>query len=238
MTGPWPYARAVPEVFNGPTRIHYEITGAGTPLLLITGLGSDLRDLKQMIRMLAEDFLVIAMDNRGAGLSDKPDEPYSIEMMATDAYAVLEDAGIGTAAVLGYSMGGRIALELTLQHPDRVSHLILLGSGAHVIRSWARTVFFTIAPHIPIGPTPRQPIHAFQRQKTATQQYDGRDFLERIEVPTLILHGRSDRIAPPVLAEELHAGIAGSRLEWYSGGHMAPVLKPGIVVDAVRSFLL
>jgi pimeloyl-ACP methyl ester carboxylesterase len=228
----------VPEVFNGPTRIHYEIAGAGTPLLLITGLGSDLRDLKPMIRMLAEDFLVIAMDNRGAGLSDKPDEPYSMEVMATDAYAVLEDGGIESAAVLGYSMGGRIALELTLQHPERVSHLMLLGSGAHVIPNWARKVFFTIAPHIPVGPTPRQPIYAFKRQKRATQAYDGRSYLGRIQIPTLILHGRGDRIAPPVLADELHAGIAGSRLEWYSGGHITPVFKPRIVVDAVRAFLL
>jgi pimeloyl-ACP methyl ester carboxylesterase len=228
----------VPEVYNGPTRIHYEISGSGAPLLLITGLGSDLRDLKHLIRMLAADFLVIAMDNRGAGLSDKPDEPYSIEEMATDAYAVLEDAGIESAAVLGYSMGGRIALELTLQHPERVSGLILLASGAHVIPNWARKVFFTIAPHVPIGPVPRQPIYAFKRQKRATQAYDGRSYLARIEVPTLILHGRADRIAPPVLAEELHAGIAGSRLEWYAGGHITPVLKPRIVVDAVRGFLL
>ena len=225
-------------MFNGPTRLHYEISGAGAPLLLITGLGSDLRDLKQLITMLGRDFLVIAMDNRGAGLSDKPDEPYSMEVMATDAYAVLKDAGVESAAVLGYSMGGRIALELTLQHPERVSHLILLGSGAHVIPNWARKVFFTIAPHIPIGPTPRQPIYAFKRQKRATQAYDGRDYLGRIAIPTLILHGRGDRIAPPVLAEELHAGIAGSRLEWYAGGHIAPVLKPRIVVDAVRRFLL
>lgn len=228
----------MPEVFNGPTRIHYEIAGAGRPLLLITGLGSDLRDLTQMIRMLADDFLVVAMDNRGAGLSDKPDEPYSMEVMATDAYAVLQDAGIESAAVLGYSMGGRIALELTLQHPERVGHLILLGSGAHVIRNWARKVFFTIAPHLPIGPTPRQPIYAFKRQKSATQAYDGRSYLSRIQTPTLVLHGRGDRIAPSVLAEELHAGIAGSRLEWYDGGHIAPVLRPRIVVDAVRRFLL
>lgn len=228
----------MPEVFNGPTRIHYEIVGAGAPLLLITGLGSDLRDLRPMIGMLAEDFLVIAMDNRGAGLSDKPDEAYSMEVMATDAYAVLEDAGIASAAVLGYSMGGRIALELALQHPERVSHLILLGSGAHVIRNLARKAFFTIAPHVPIGPKPRQPIYAFKRQRTATQEYDGRAYLSRIDMPTLIVHGRSDRIAPPVLADELHAGIADSRLEWYAGGHITPVLRPRVVVDPVRAFLL
>lgn len=227
----------MPEVFNGPTRLHYEVSGAGRPLLVITGLGSDLRDLRRMIQLLAEDYLVIAMDNRGAGRSDKPDEPYSMELMATDALAVLDDAGVQVAHVLGYSMGGRIALELALQHPERVDRLILLASGARVIRSWTRRIFFTIAPHLPVGPTPRQPVFAFKRQRTATQQYDGRSYLDRVQSPTLIVHGRGDRIAPPELAHELQAGIPNARLEWYAGGHIRPVLQPEIVVRPVREFL-
>ncbi|BBH16212.1 3-oxoadipate enol-lactonase [Nocardioides baekrokdamisoli] len=227
----------MPEAHNGPTRIRYEVSGSGAPLLVIPGLGSDLRDMRDMVRRLSESFQVVVLDNRGAGRSDKPDEPYSIQTMAADALAVLDAASIPSANVLGYSMGGRIGLELTLQHPERVARLILLASGARVIRTWQRNLLFSISPHLPIGPKPRQPVYAFQRQRAATQAYDARASLRQIRTPTLVLHGRSDRIAPPELAEELHAGIPGSRLEWYAGGHITPVLKPGIVVDAARTFL-
>jgi pimeloyl-ACP methyl ester carboxylesterase len=190
-----------------------------------------------MVGALADANTAIVVDNRGAGLSDKPDEPYTIEMMAADAIAVLDAAGISRADVLGYSMGGRIALHPAIAYPDRVGHFALLATGARTIPTWSRKALFAISPHLPIGPKPRQPVYAFKRQRVASQSYDARQRLSEIAAPTLILHGRRDRVAPPVLAEEMHAGIAGSRLEWYDGGHVSPMLKPRLIADAVRTFI-
>lgn len=71
------------------------------------------------------------------------------------------------------------------------------------------------------GPGPRhQPRYAFERQVEASTRYDGRDRLSCVDRPTLVLHGRQDSGAPYPLPEELHAGIAGSRLVTFTGGHM------------------
>jgi pimeloyl-ACP methyl ester carboxylesterase len=228
----------MPYAAHGSTRIHYEIAGAGPSLLLIPGLGASIRDMRALVRGLAAHATVVTLDNRGVGESDKPDEPYPMETLAADAVAVLDDAGVERAVVLGYSLGGRIALQLTLDHPERVERLVLLATGARVIPTWQRNLLFALLPHLPIGPRPRQPIYAFKRQRVASESYDGRDRLGEIRVPTLVVHGRSDTTAPPELGVELQEGIPGSRLEWYDGGHIAPIShRSGAVVEAVRRFL-
>jgi len=74
---------------------------------------------------LAARYRTIALDNRGAGLSDTPPSPYSIPLMASDAAAVLDATGIESAHVFGVSMGGMIAQEFVLQYSQRVLSLIL-----------------------------------------------------------------------------------------------------------------
>ena len=75
-------------------RIHYEVHGEGRPLLLILGLGADVSEYTALIDQLAARSRVIAFDNRGAGRSDKPDAPYSIELMAADALGVMDALGV------------------------------------------------------------------------------------------------------------------------------------------------
>jgi 3-oxoadipate enol-lactonase len=227
----------VPDAYNGDVKIHFEIAGAGAALLLLPGLSVDIRDMHMLVKPLAEDRTVVAVDNRGAGLSDKPNEPYTIDLMAADAIAVLDATGIDRASILGYSMGGRIALRVALAHPERVNKLVLIATGARTIPTWRRNMLFAISPYIPIGPKPRQPVFAFRRQRAASQSFDTREQLEEVRTPTLILHGRTDRISPPKLAQELHDGIPGSRLQWYDGGHITPILKPRTIAEAVRAFL-
>ena len=232
-----PYCQVVPDAYNSDVKIHFDVTGAGAALLVLPGLGVDIRDVRMLVKPLAEDLTVVAVDNRGSGLSDKPNEPYTIELMAADAIAVLDAAGIELASVLGYSMGGRIALHVALTHPERVDRLVLVATGARTISTWRRDVLFAISPHVPFGPKPRQPAFAFARQRAASQSYDARERLDEVRTPPLILHGRSDRICPPKLAEELRDGIPGARLQWYDGGHLTPIHKPRPIVDAVRAFL-
>jgi 3-oxoadipate enol-lactonase len=70
-------------------------------------------------------FHCIYFDNRGTGLSDKPDGPYTVADMAEDTSALMRGIGIGSASGYGISMGGMIAQELTLRHPDQVAKLVL-----------------------------------------------------------------------------------------------------------------
>jgi len=110
------------------TRIWWESTGDGSPLLLVNGLGSVSTAWHRLLPHLTPHFQVITFDNRGVGRSDVPVEPYTLAEMAADAVAVLNAAGIERAHVLGMSMGGLIAQELALQHPARVRSLTLAST--------------------------------------------------------------------------------------------------------------
>lgn len=111
--------------------IQYEIEGDGPPLMLISGTGHDLSFWSGQLPLFAPEYRTTVFDNRGVGGSSVPPSGYSLAHMADDAAHVLDDAGIDSAHVMGFSMGGHIAQELALNHPDRV-----LSLGIH--HSWAR----------------------------------------------------------------------------------------------------
>jgi 3-oxoadipate enol-lactonase len=109
--------------------IYYRSCGSGDPLLLIIGLAGNADWWgDNFIEPLAERFHVVWFDNRGAGRSGKPEGPYSIPQMASDAAGLMDHLGWDSANVVGLSMGGMIAQQLTLDHPDRVKKLVLLST--------------------------------------------------------------------------------------------------------------
>jgi pimeloyl-ACP methyl ester carboxylesterase len=115
-----PYAHV-----NG-VNLHYDIHGQGQPLLFINGLGQpSIGWDPELIQALAKTHQVITYDNRGTGLSDKPDEPYTIAMFAGDAIGLLDLLGIPRAHAFGVSMGGMIAQELGAHYPERIASLTL-----------------------------------------------------------------------------------------------------------------
>ena len=116
--------------------IHYEITGEGEPLILIEGLGTAAWLWWKQVPELAKHYRVIAYDQRGVGRSDKPDEPYTIPMLADDLAGLMDVLKIKQAHVLGISLGGYVAQEFTLKYPERVERLILCSTsfgGIHAI---------------------------------------------------------------------------------------------------------
>lgn len=119
--------------------VYYEEAGSGDPLVLIMGLGGDLQGWALQVPELSKHYRVITFDNRGAGRTSAPDRPYSIAGMAQDTIALMDRLGIEKASVLGFSMGGFIAQELALAHPNRVDKLILLASAPY-IDGYTRTV--------------------------------------------------------------------------------------------------
>ena len=109
---------------NG-VKLHYEIHGTGEPLLLIEGLGYASWSWFRQIEVLSDSYSVVSFDNRGVGKSDKPDIPYSIELMADDVARLLESLNIEKAHILGVSMGGYIAQTLAINYPHKVKSLVL-----------------------------------------------------------------------------------------------------------------
>ena len=105
--------------------IYYEEHSSGEPLLLIMGWGGNSATWAPQLPGLARHYRVIAFDNRGAGRTTTPEGPYSIREMGRDAVALLDALDVPRAHVFGISMGGMIAQELALEHPDRVGALVL-----------------------------------------------------------------------------------------------------------------
>lgn len=112
--------------------LYYEIHGQGEPLLMIQGWGMDITGWQYIIEPLSQLFQVIAFDNRGTGRSEVTPGQYTTRLLADDAAALLDHLHIEKAHVLGWSMGGMIAQELVLAHPQKVNRLILSASSAKV----------------------------------------------------------------------------------------------------------
>ncbi len=110
-------------------QIYYEEHGQGDPLLLIQGLGYPSGMWFLQIPELSRHFRTLIFDNRGVGRTDKPDEEYSVTLMASDAIGLLGALGISKAHVVGVSLGGYIAQEIALSKPEVVDHLVLMATS-------------------------------------------------------------------------------------------------------------
>ncbi len=110
------------------------------PLLMLQGLGVDSRGWALQRFPLSRRFRCVAVDNRGVGGSAAAPHPLSLEQMADDAVAVLDDAGVADAHVMGASMGGVLAQILAVRHPDRVRSIVLSCTACRH-HEWRRELF-------------------------------------------------------------------------------------------------
>jgi len=130
----------VPKVKVADIQMYYEVNGEGYPLVMIIGGGGASLDWwnPHMIEELSKNFKVITFDNRGTGRADVSDKEYSIRLFADDTVGLMNALGISKANILGWSMGGHIAQELTLNYPEKVNKLILYSTscgGAKSVRN-------------------------------------------------------------------------------------------------------
>jgi 3-oxoadipate enol-lactonase len=108
--------------------INYEIQGKGADLVLIHGMGDNLSMWYHQVPFFSKYYRVITYDIRGAGETEGPEGEYSLSTFAEDVYQLMRAIGVQDAVFLGYSMGGRIALELAIKHPEMVKAAILSSS--------------------------------------------------------------------------------------------------------------
>ena len=114
--------------------INYRESGEGFPLLLIHGFTGNLRNWALQVPVLTRGFRMVSIDQRGHGHSEKPTrgEDYSLELMAEDAYGLLQHLGIDGCYLIGHSMGGMVAQHFALAHPEQVRALVLVDTAAEV----------------------------------------------------------------------------------------------------------
>ncbi|MEF3696017.1 alpha/beta fold hydrolase [Desulfolutivibrio sp.] len=243
------------------------VTGQGPPLLLLTGyaMTSGMWD-QEFIRGLAAGRSVILMDNRGMGPSAlAAGAEISISRMADDAATVLEALGLGRADVLGWSMGGMIALELALARPEAVCSLALLSSAADMEPllpaldrmgtmggEEMRAAMFPadwLAAHPGVWdrvvPRPRPPDMAVVRgQEAAMRRWPGvMGRLHGLGAPALLLAGGADWVCPPEASQAMYErlsarGDAAVALTVVGqGGHWMMHQFPDMLAGMVNGFL-
>ena len=222
------------------------------PIVLLHGLGCTWRVWSRQIPALAMQRRVVAVNCRGSGASDAGPPGVRIPDMAADVHALLEQLGISRAAVMGLSMGGMVALQHALDFPDDLSRLLVVGSTAGVpdslrpvleeqrrfiqehamldiaesrmsaafgessdpgLRRWAVAMIAAMD------------LASYRAQAAAAFEFDVRSRLHEIRVPTHVVHGEKDRSLPRILGEEIHEGIADSKLHLIEGAGHFPNLE-------------
>jgi 3-oxoadipate enol-lactonase len=227
----------VPFAENQGAKIYWDEQGQGAPVLLIMGLGWTSAMWHRTRPILAARYHTVVLDNRGVGRSDVPPGPYPIALMASDAAAVLDAAGIQRTHVFGVSMGGMIAQEFALQYPERI-HSLILGcaatGGPHAVQADSEVIqaLFprglsadefaeSINPFIYDSSTPRERIEedmvlrrkwyptesGYMGQLQGILAWEAYTRLPQIATPTLVVHGETDRLIPPA-----NGGLIANRI--------------------------
>ncbi len=190
---------------RGGVRIHYEVGGSGSPVLLVMGLGTPAVGWAEQLPAFRARHRTVAFDNRGCGRSGTPPGPWTIADMAEDAVAVLDHLGIERAHLVGISMGGMIAQEIAIARPERVGALVLASTYAapdeHVSRVAKRAV------EIFAGGDGQRVFAAFQYllEITFSKDYLAREGLRIVQ---LMAEGLPDGPNLPGLAAQAVAALA------------------------------
>src|SRR3984893_4946635 len=258
----------MPFVMNEGVKIYWDECGFGEPLLLIMGLSYPSYMWHRSRPVLAQHYRTIAFDNRGIGQSDVPSGVYSMSSMASDGAAVLDAAGGEAVHVFGLSMGGMIAQEFALQYPKRVRSLILgctHGGGPHAVRAEPAVLETllrqdmtpeesreAITPFIYDSGTPRECINedmairmkwyptprGYAGQLQAIFGWEAYSRIAQISVPTLVIHGETDRLIPAANAKLIAELIPGARLVLIPhASHIFETDQPAAAHEAILEFL-
>lgn len=248
-------------------QIAYAVHGQGYPLILVPGwvshleLDFELPHTRAALDDLARDFTVIRFDKRGTGLSDRGVKEFGLEARLLDLEALTSAVGIRRYAMRGVSEGGPVAIAHAVQHAEAVSHLVLLGTYAHLGHSPAADALISlISAEWGLGSTTMANIFVpsaskelqenfvrYQREAAsrtaaaamlaANVETDVREMLPKVVAPTLVIHSETDKAVPFQHARVLAGSIPRASLAQYKGDH-APLDQWPEINAALREFVL
>ncbi len=229
------------QVENGPN-VYYEMHGAGDPLVMLHGAYMAHRSMMTIAQPFTANRQVILIDLQGHGRTNDIERPFSYEAMADDVAAVFDGIGIETADVFGYSMGGSVALQLAIQHPEKVREVIA-ASAASSDRGY-QPELAAMLPHLTpemfegsppltdyreLSPHPEKFPELMKKLVTLDQTpFDWTDDLARIEANTLLVFGDADVVTPEHQVEMFRAlggGVNGDMVPAMSKAQLA--VMPG-----------
>ena len=244
----------------------YGVFGAGSPLLLVPGLGGLADAWAPMLPALARRFSVVLHDHRGTGASSRCDRPYSVGSIAADVLALMDHLGIASAALVGHSTGGAVGQHVALHAPTRLSRLVLSASWARSC-AYMRRLFalrllvldrlgsaahrelsdLVLAPPWWTAAQPEPPsawaettldVEIVRRRIGAVLAHDTQDALDRITLPVLVITALDDAVVPPAHSAGIARDIPGARLaELPQGGHLIARTRTERYLAEIEAFL-
>jgi pimeloyl-ACP methyl ester carboxylesterase len=230
-------------------QMYYAVYGTGDPILLIHG-GLGHADIwADQVKDLMKDHMVIVADSRGHGRSTRNADPYSYELMASDYLALLDHLKVDKVALVGWSDGGIIGLDIAMKHPERLTKLFAHAANAtvdglkpDVMESKVFNVYIEKCgeDYKKLSKTPDQ-FDAFVEQigqMWATQPAYSDADLAKISVPTAIVLGDHDEAITREHTDHLAKVIPGAELViLQDASHFAMLQDPAGYNKAVRDFL-
>lgn len=241
--------------------LYFEESGEGDPIIFVHGWMEDYSMWSSQIEYFSREHRVIAYDQRGHGRSDKPEKGYSIRTLSDDLYSFTQNLNIERFTLIGHSMGGMTAMVFALDHPEKISRLILIGTDAKSTLS-LRIMLWTLLHVLPYStfaegsdikyfkPSEKMKKEATERAlrtpkyaayecfKEFCTNYDIRDRVSGIKVPTLIIVGDKDNLTPIKLSQYMNRQIKGSKLIIIPDSkHMPMIEKPEKVNAIIDEFI-
>ena len=191
--------------------LYYEIHGAGEPLILLHGGVGEIQMFGEVLPSLAQNQRVVAVDLQAHGRTADIDRPLSFELMADDIAALIKHLGIEEADVMGYSLGGGVALRTAIQHPEVVKKLVLVSTpfkrdgwypeilvgmgqmGPQAVEPMKQTPMYQR--YASIAAKPKDwPVLLTKLGELLRQDYDWSNEVAAIKAPTLIVVGDADSV--------------------------------------------
>lgn len=233
----------------GDVQLHYEIRGAGEPILFMHGGGGSVATSwpAEYAADLSRDFMVIMADSRGHGRSTEGAGPITAGRLAFDAVRLLDHLGLARAHIVGHSVGAIVGLHLLVDFPDRIDTATLLA-GLYHVDNYRPAAFADLKrelaavqrgemPGSRLASRPPSVLKKLQSAWLAGPAFTLRH-LETITRPTLIVSAGQDVFFAPAVAEEMHAHISGSELLHFpDASHRVQVDSRGELVPALREFI-
>ena len=248
-------------------KMYYEVHGKGQPLILIHGGLGTVNMVEPILSALAKNRQAIPIELQGHGHTADINRPFSFEQFADDVAALIRHLGLANADILGYSLGGGVALQTTIRHPDVIHKSIIVSApcksdgfypevlagqrsvNAEIAKTWIGSPMQKA--YADVAPKPDDWINLAEKSgKLLQKDYDWSKEVAAIKAPTMIVVGDADAVRPAHAVEFFEllgggkrdagwdgSGTSNSRLAILPGTIHYNIMESPALASAVISFL-